>query len=157
MPESRFDHWVVHEVISFFLVQFKHDLFYFIKHFMNACILHFDLYLLPTFGQEIDSTLIQFLILAGKKLLQVVFDVLIWAEGSTIQKILQRSEQVIVRRCQEYGGCGSTCHSSCNSFWRVIKLVWGLALCCWNTTPFLLTNSGLFSLSASLYLSSWLQ
>ena len=30
-------------LILFFLVQFKQDFFYFIKHFLKSCILHFDL------------------------------------------------------------------------------------------------------------------
>ena len=55
-----------------------------------------------------DSTLIKFLILTGKKLVQVGFGVLIWGE---------------VAKSGEYSVCGSTSHSSCNSFWWVIKLV----------------------------------
>ena len=44
---------------------------------MKLGILHFDpTQLLTTFEQELNSTLLKLLILASKKLLQLVFDVL---------------------------------------------------------------------------------
>ena len=44
----------------------------------------------------------------------------------------------------EYRGCVRTSHPSSNSFWRVIKLVCGLAFSWWNTAPLRLTSSGRF-------------
>ena len=111
---------------------------------------------MPYFGQGIDSTLNKLLIAVNKKLVQVVFDVLIWGEGSTIQKNSAEtgtSNGPKVPSLENTVGMVALPLHAAIAFGELSNL-YAVSHCPVGTPHLILTNSGLFSLSASLNLCS---